>query len=71
VESLWPASPFNLVTGVQAHDRREGGIDLLRIMRHLPPGIPVALEVPVLINYFRQRLRQLGQMNVRFQNGGF
>jgi sugar phosphate isomerase/epimerase len=25
----------------------EGGIDLRRIMRHMPPGIPVALEVPM------------------------
>ena len=25
----------------------EGGIDLRPIMRHMPPGIPVALEVPM------------------------
>jgi sugar phosphate isomerase/epimerase len=25
----------------------EGGIDIIRILRHMPPGIPVALEIPM------------------------
>ena len=25
----------------------EGGLDILGVLRHMPPGIPIALEVPM------------------------
>lgn len=49
-----PAEKPTTTEGLLHHARAErlppgeGGLDILGVLRHLPPGIPIALEVPMV-----------------------